>query len=96
MGNFGSLIGSAFWELLCLEHGIHLDGTVNLSKSEFLNAGSFFSESIGQRFVPRATFFDTDSTTIESQIKLGNLTNLFNSNQFVTGKDSCSTVSKIH
>jgi tubulin alpha len=60
-------IGSACWEMYCLEHGIQPDGQMPSDKS--LGYGndsfnSFFLETKTGQHVPRAIFVDLEPTVI--------------------------------
>lgn len=61
IGQAGVQLGSACWELFCLEHGINSDGTVNQLTT---NSTSMFSVTQTDTYVPRALFVDTESSVI--------------------------------
>ena len=66
IGQAGVQMGNAAWELFCLEHGIHPDGTMP-SDDNALNDDSFntfFSETGAGKHVPRAVFVDLEPTVI--------------------------------
>lgn len=58
-------MGNACWELYCLEHGIQPDGMLppqNCSNDDGFQ--TFFSETSGGKYVPRAVFLDLEPTVI--------------------------------
>lgn len=67
IGQGGVQIGNACWELYCLEHGIQPDGMLP-SDSCTNDEGfqTFFSETGGGKYVPRAVFLDLEPTVIGS------------------------------
>jgi len=67
VGQAGTQIGNACWELYCLEHGIQPDGQMPSDKS--IGGGddsfnTFFSETGAGKHVPRAVFVDLEPTVI--------------------------------
>ena len=72
VGQAGTQIGNACWELYCLEHGIQPDGQVPNGKtlgSADDSFNTFFSETAAGKHVPRAIFVDLEPTVIgESHI----------------------------
>lgn len=58
-------IGNACWELYCLEHGIQPDGMLSpQSCTSDEGFQTFFSETGGGKYVPRAVFLDLEPTVI--------------------------------
>jgi len=58
-------MGNACWELYCLEHGIQPDGMLppqTCTSDEGFQ--TFFSETGGGKYVPRAVFLDLEPTVI--------------------------------
>ncbi|VDO52190.1 unnamed protein product [Haemonchus placei] len=91
VGQAGVQIGNACWELLCYEHGISPDGTP-LGSHENIEPGSeqtFFSETYGGRYVPRATLADLEPTVIE-EIRTGLYKELFSPEQMIYGKEDAA------
>ena len=90
VGGAGCRIGQAFWELLCLEHGILPDGTPNPNHEPGPgdSRSSFFAEMDSGRCVPRAVFVDTEPTVID-EIRTGDYKELFHPEQLVSGKEGC-------
>ena len=67
IGQAGVQMGNACWELYCLEHGIHPDGTIPNDDSvgvEDDSYNTFFSETSAGGHVPRAVFVDLEPTVI--------------------------------
>ena len=67
IGQAGVQMGNACWELYCLEHGIHPDGTIPNDDSvgvEDDSYNTFFSETSAGGHVPRAVFIDLEPTVI--------------------------------
>lgn len=67
IGQAGVQIGSACWELFCLEHGIQPNGQVAAESSQTTKQDSlttFFSETANGRYVPRALLVDLEPTVI--------------------------------
>jgi len=56
-----TLVGSAFWQRLCMEHGIDKDGILedpSIDGEDRKNA--FFYQADDDRYVPRAILVDTE------------------------------------
>ena len=67
IGQAGVQMGNACWELYCLEHGIHPDGTMPQDDSPGAEDDShttFFSETSSGMHVPRAVFIDLEPTVM--------------------------------
>lgn len=67
VGQAGTQMGNACWELYCLEHGIQPDGQMPSDKT--IGGGddsfnTFFSETGSGKHVPRAIFVDLEPTVI--------------------------------
>ena len=68
IGQAGVQMGNAAWELYCLEHGIHPDGSmpdddsIGIADDSF---NTFFSETAGGKHVPRAVFVDLEPTVVD-------------------------------
>ncbi|XGW10725.1 hypothetical protein V3C99_012327 [Haemonchus contortus] len=91
VGQAGVQIGNACWELLCYEHGISPDGTP-LGNEENIEPGSeqtFFTETYGGRYVPRAVLADLEPTVIE-EIRTGLYKELFSPEQMIYGKEDAA------
>eukprot|EP01111_Echinosteliopsis_oligospora_P004453 TRINITY_DN171_c0_g2_i1.p1 TRINITY_DN171_c0_g2~~TRINITY_DN171_c0_g2_i1.p1 ORF type:complete len:471 (+),score=100.66 TRINITY_DN171_c0_g2_i1:61-1413(+) len=92
IGQAGSQVGNASWELYCLEHGIQPDGqmpsdkTVGYGDDAF---NTFFSETGSGKHVPRAVFLDLEPTVID-EIRTGTYRQLFHPEQLITGKEDAA------
>ncbi|KRZ19244.1 Tubulin alpha-3 chain [Trichinella zimbabwensis] len=92
IGQAGAQIGSACWELYCLEHGIQPDGKFPVNTESSVADDSFttfFSESGSGRHVPRAIFVDLEPTVID-EIRTGSHGKLFHPEQLITGKEDAA------
>ncbi|XP_044727446.1 tubulin alpha chain-like [Chrysoperla carnea] len=94
LGQAGCQIGSACWELFCLEHGITPDGCMPklpcTPGSPFdTSFETLFNENEACRFTPRALFLDLEPTVID-EIRLGSYGRLFNPYQMITGKEDAA------
>ncbi|XP_031526738.2 tubulin alpha chain-like 3 [Vicugna pacos] len=99
VGQAGVQIGSACWELYCLEHGIQPDG-VRLHSRKDQAAGaetdppeasldSFFCETRTGKHVPRALFLDLEPTAVDG-IHSGRYRSLFHPEQLVSGREDAA------
>ncbi|XP_026465701.1 tubulin alpha chain, testis-specific-like [Ctenocephalides felis] len=86
IGQAGCQVGSACWELYCLEHGIRPDGQIYAPKDEF---NSFFSTSGAGKCVPRLVMVDLEPTVID-QIRTGTYRSLFNPDTLISGKEDAA------
>nr|CAD7429175.1 unnamed protein product [Timema monikensis] len=71
VGQAGTQIGNACWELYCLEHGIQPDGQMPSDKTIGGNDDSFntfFSETGAGKHVPRAVFVDLEPTVVSTAV----------------------------
>ena len=100
LGQCGSQIGMACWELYCLEHGIKPDATMDPGFAEFVSQESvtsrnetafqtFFHRNSCDKFVPRAIFIDTEPTVID-EIRTGAYSRLFHPTRLLTGKEDAA------
>ena len=67
IGQAGVQMGSACWELYCLEHGIQPDGQMPSDDSTGVaddSFNTFFSETGSGKHVPRAVFIDLEPSVI--------------------------------
>ena len=67
IGQAGVQMGSACWELYCLEHGIQPDGQMPSDDSTGVaddSFNTFFSETGAGKHVPRAVFIDLEPSVI--------------------------------
>nr|CAD7260365.1 unnamed protein product [Timema shepardi] len=92
VGQAGTQIGNACWELYCLEHGIQPDGQMPSDKTIGGNDDSFntfFSETGAGKHVPRAVFVDLEPTVVD-EVRTGTYRQLFHPEQLITGKEDAA------
>ncbi|KAG8465626.1 hypothetical protein KFE25_002933 [Diacronema lutheri] len=101
LGQAGVQLGSACWELYCLEHGITPDGQLRASGDGRAHAArddgdgdgdarhAFFSETGSGRFVPRALLVDLEPTVID-EVRKGAHRRLFHPECMLAGKEDAS------
>lgn len=90
LGQPGIKIGTSFWDMLCNESGIDLEGRMerlNISSSSYR---AFFRDQ-NEKYSPRAVFIDSDPYLIED-LRYGTYRKLINPSQLVSGYESCSIV----
>uniref|UniRef100_A0A914RIE7 Tubulin alpha chain n=1 Tax=Parascaris equorum TaxID=6256 RepID=A0A914RIE7_PAREQ len=91
VGQAGVQIGSACWELYCVEHGITADGMIVdkqkalEEKNRFSDSSltSFFADTANGRASPRAILVDLEPSVIEYR-------NLFHPQQLISGKEDAA------
>ncbi|MBA0714832.1 hypothetical protein Golax_013782 [Gossypium laxum] len=92
IGQAGIQVGNSCWELYCLEHEIHPDGTmpsdtsVGVAHDAF---NTFFSETGSGKHVPRAVFVDLEPTVID-EVRTGPYRQLFHPEQLISGKEDAA------
>ncbi|KAM7119999.1 tubulin alpha-1C chain-like [Molossus nigricans] len=92
VGQAGVQIGSACWELYCLEHGIQPNGQMPSDKLIGMGDDSFntfFSETVTGKHLPRAVFVDLEPTVID-EVRTGTYRQLFHPEQLITGKEDAA------
>ncbi|KAM6893301.1 tubulin alpha chain-like isoform 1-T1 [Lycodopsis pacificus] len=92
VGQAGTQMGNACWELYCLEHGIQPDGQMPSDKTRGGGDDSFntfFSETGAGKHVPRAVFVDLEPTVID-EVRTGIYRQLFHPEQLITGKEDAA------
>jgi len=92
VGQAGTQIGNACWELYCLEHGIQPDGQMPADKTPGVEDDSFnafFSETGAGKHVPRAVFVDLEPTVVD-EVRTGQYRQLFHPEQLITGKEDAA------
>ena len=92
LGQAGSQVGNAAWELFCLEHGIQPDGQMPSDKT--IGGGddafnTFFSETGAGKHVPRAVYVDLEPTVID-EIRTGTYRQLYHPEQLISGKEDAA------
>nr|prf tubulin alpha [Physarum sp.] len=88
IGQAGTQVGNACWELYCLEHGIQPDGQMPSDKSVGYGDdafNTFFSET----GAGKAVFLDLEPTVID-EVRTGTYRQLFHPEQLITGKEDAA------
>lgn len=87
VGQCGLQIGSASWELFCLEHGIQPDGEMQERAPQPDNTFStFFTETGAGKHIPRAVYVDMEPGVCD-EIRVGAYRQLYHPEQIVSGKE---------
>ncbi|KAB2056131.1 hypothetical protein ERO13_A11G076100v2 [Gossypium hirsutum] len=92
IGQAGIQVGNSCWELYCLEHVIHPDGTMPSDTSMGVAHdafNTFFSETGSGKHVPRAVFVDLEPTVID-EVRTGPYRQLFHPEQLISGKEDAA------
>lgn len=103
IGQCGTQIGNACWELYLLEHGINLDGSrktdeqqVESGRGSSVGQGSsdndahtFFMEAGNGKQVPRSIFVDLEPSVIDS-VRTGVTRHLYHPEQLISGKEDAA------
>ncbi|GAA50555.1 tubulin alpha [Clonorchis sinensis] len=92
IGQCGVQIGNAFWELLCLEHGVQPDGmimTEGISDETDTSFNTFFSETGAGKLVPRAVMLDLEPTVLD-EVRTGTYRKLFHPQQLISSKEDAA------
>ncbi|KAG7213261.1 hypothetical protein KM043_002561 [Ampulex compressa] len=85
VGQCGNNIGSKFWEVISDEHGIDPNGAYSgESDLQLQRVNVFFTEGLGERFVPRAVLVDLDPGSLKYALS-GPYGRLFKPDNFVAG-----------
>ncbi|KAI3124173.1 hypothetical protein CBS147326_8402 [Penicillium roqueforti] len=93
LGQAGTQLGNAAWELYLLEHGLKADGHINpdIDTATHQN-GSYetvFTEIGNGKYVPRSIFVDLDPSPID-EIRTGTYRHLFHPDQLISGKEDAA------
>lgn len=92
VGQCGTQVGNACWELFCLEHGIQPDGLfpkdVSIGYDDNAHE-TFYSETGAGKHVPRCVFVDLEPTAID-EIRTGTYRQLFHPEQLISGKEDAA------
>lgn len=70
VGQAGTQLGNAAWELYLLEHGLLPDGRADKNSETFEEGGAFetfFTETGNGKYVPRSIFVDLDPSVRSSR-----------------------------
>eukprot|EP01102_Stenamoeba_stenopodia_P010966 TRINITY_DN334_c0_g1_i1.p1 TRINITY_DN334_c0_g1~~TRINITY_DN334_c0_g1_i1.p1 ORF type:complete len:454 (+),score=123.61 TRINITY_DN334_c0_g1_i1:127-1488(+) len=89
IGQGGSQVGNACWELFTLEHGITPEGKLAGEKSIDHAPNTFFSETNGGKYVPRCVYVDLEPTVID-EVRTGKYKQLFHPEQLISGKEDAA------
>jgi len=91
VGQAGTQLGQAAWELYCLEHGLGFDGRPD-PESKVTDVGArntFFTETRSNKFVPRSIFVDLDPSPLD-EIRHGTYKQLFHPQLMIKGKEDAA------
>ncbi|KAJ5238249.1 hypothetical protein N7489_008340 [Penicillium chrysogenum] len=93
VGQAGTQLGNAAWELYLLEHGLKPDGFIDPDVTdEAARSGSyetFFTETSGGKYVPRSIFVDLDPSPVD-EIRTGTYRDLFRPQQLISGNEDAA------
>ncbi|KAJ5217997.1 tubulin subunit [Penicillium cinerascens] len=93
IGQAGTQLGNAAWELYLLEHGLKPDGRRDSDIADEIATSArhetFFTETAGGKYVPRAIFADLDPSPID-EIRTGTYRHLFHPEQLISGKEDAA------
>ncbi|BET01462.1 Hypothetical protein NTJ_14273 [Nesidiocoris tenuis] len=89
VGQAGVQLGSAVWELYCLEHGVMPNG-IHAAGGGGRGITTMFCPISNGQMVPRAVFVDLEPTPID-EIRTGAYRRLFNSEYMLTGKEDAAS-----
>ncbi|KAK5240380.1 alpha-tubulin, partial [Exophiala xenobiotica] len=91
IGQAGTQLGNAAWELYLLEHGLKPDGRPD-PDANVGDPGSFetfFTETGNNKHVPRSIFVDLDPSPID-EIRTGPYRQLFHPELLISGKEDAA------
>ncbi|KAJ5612072.1 hypothetical protein N7510_005266 [Penicillium lagena] len=93
LGQAGTQLGNAAWELYLLEHGLMPNGRLDTNLAEEIGRGgsyeTFFTETDNGKYVPRSIFVDLDPSPID-EIRTGTYRHLFHPEQLISGKEDAA------
>lgn len=85
VGQCGNQLGTQFWEAITKEHGIDARGVfVGERDSQLERASAFYSEGMGQRYLPRVLLVDLDSGATDSA-RASAVGRLFKQENYISG-----------
>ncbi|CCC72018.1 hypothetical protein NCAS_0J00390 [Naumovozyma castellii] len=93
-GQCGNQIGAAFWETICGEHGLDLNGNIlpNVDPIMTSKLNVYFNEtSSGSKWVPRSINVDLEPGTIDA-VRNSKMSGLFRPDNFIYGQSSAGNV----
>jgi len=88
VGQAGCQIGNSCWELYCIEHGLNPDGKP-LAGEDQSGFSTFFSETNGNKYVPRAIYCDLEPNVVD-EVRTGAYRGLFHPETLITGTEDAS------
>jgi len=92
-GQAGVTIMNQYWESICNEFNVGLDGTLNYDpETSFGEINRMFCEYSSGKFVPRCIFIDTEPTPCEHIMNSSNMKNLYGKNLFAYGKQDAKNI----
>ncbi|XP_012143991.2 tubulin alpha-1C chain isoform X2 [Megachile rotundata] len=90
IGQAGTQLANACWELFCLEHGVAPNGCIQQGyypiDSSFC---TFFTETQARKLTPRTLIVDLEPTVID-EIRTGSYKRLFSPDSLISGKEDAS------
>ncbi|EZA47693.1 Tubulin alpha-8 chain [Ooceraea biroi] len=90
VGQAGTQVSSACWELFCLEHGIEPNGSLyQRYKPPDNSYQAFFAPSQNYKLTPRTVIVDLEPTVI-NEIRTGAYKHLFDPASLITGKEDAA------
>ncbi|XP_015513888.2 tubulin alpha-3 chain [Neodiprion pinetum] len=90
VGQAGTQMANACWELFCLEHGIKSDGYLyDGFKVVDKSFQKFFAPSQASKMVPRTVIVDLEPTVID-EIRTGAYRDLFDPSSLISGKEDAA------
>jgi len=89
IGQAGVQLGSACWELYCLEHQIGKDGSLDASAKPSTALTTFFNEASNDKYVPRSIFVDLEPSVVD-EVRTGDYRKLFHPSQMITGTEDAA------
>lgn len=101
IGQAGTQIGNACWELYCIEHGINIDGSrktedqlkaagQSISNADTTNdVTTFYNETGSGKLVPRSIFIDLEPSVIDD-LRTGPMKTLYHPDQLISGKEDAA------
>ncbi|RZF46606.1 hypothetical protein LSTR_LSTR002938 [Laodelphax striatellus] len=91
IGQSGTQIANACWELYCLEHAIRPDGLPypGYERHQDRSFSTFFDDN-GGKYVPRCVIFDLEPTCVD-EIRTGTYRQLFHPDTLISGKEDAAS-----
>ncbi|XP_065226238.1 tubulin alpha-8 chain-like [Planococcus citri] len=94
IGQAGTQIGNACWELYCIEHGVLPNGFLTTDVApcclrECETFTTFFEETVVGKYVPRAVFVDLEPNVID-EIRNNQFQHFFHPSGLISGKEDAA------